>query len=97
MKRLFWLALGASAGVLLVRAARRRVRRLTPANAGEAVSGAVANLADGLRSFAEEIRAAAAEREAELVAALAVPDPAEGPGTAGATGPGAPARRADRS
>ena len=75
MRRLFWVALGASVGVLVVRAVRQRTAKLTPAGASEAVGGAVANLADAIRRLAEEVRTAAAEREAELVAALDLPDP----------------------
>jgi len=75
VKRLFWVALGASVGVLLVRAVRTRTAKLTPAGASEAVGGAVAGLSESIRRLAEEVRAAAAEREAELVAALDLPDP----------------------
>lgn len=74
MKRLFWVALGASVGVLVVRAVRQRAAKLTPAGASEAVGGAVANISDAIRRLAEEVRTAAAEREAELVAALDLPD-----------------------
>lgn len=75
MKRLFRVALGASVGVLLVRAVRTRTAKLSPAGASGAVGRAVAGLAESIRRLAEEVRVAAAEREAELVAALDLPDP----------------------
>lgn len=75
MKRLFWVALGASVGVLVVRAVRQRAAKLTPAGASEAVGGALANISDAIRRLAEEVRSAAAEREAELITALDLPDP----------------------
>lgn len=78
MKRLFWVALGASVGVLLVRSVRRRAQKLTPSGLAEAFGSAASDLAGAVRSLADEVRAAAAEREAELADALDLPD-REGP------------------
>lgn len=59
MKRLFWLALGAAVGVLLVRRLTQSVQRWTPDGMGERVTEAW-----------HQVRAAAAEREVELRDAL---------------------------
>jgi hypothetical protein len=66
VKRVFWLALGATAGVLVVRRVTRAADTLTP----QGLVGALGNVGDGLRVFAEEVRAGMAEREGELRDAL---------------------------
>ncbi len=99
MRRVFWAALGAAVGVLVLRTVRRRAAALTPAGVSESVGGAVAAAADSIRRLADEIRVAAAERETELITALDLPDPAAAGSPAG-TAPahrGAPARPASRA
>lgn len=66
MRRLFWLVMGITIGVLVVRKLSQAAERLTPGSV-------LGNLADGLRDLAEaigdfgaDVRAAASEREAEL-------------------------------
>ena len=68
MKRLFWIALGATAGVLVVRKLQKTAHAYTPAGLAESVQG----LGDHLRYFAEEVRAGMAEREIELRDALGI-------------------------
>lgn len=68
MKRLFWIALGATAGVLVVRKLQKTAHAYTPAGLAESVQG----LGDDLRYFAEEVRAGMAEREIELRDALGI-------------------------
>lgn len=59
MRRLFWVALGATAGVLVVRQLKQTARQMSPQSvAGTAVEAA--------REFWAEVREGMAEREAEL-------------------------------
>ncbi len=97
MKRVFWAALGAAVGVLVLRIVRRRAAQLTPSAVSESAGGAVAAAAAAVRRLAEEIRVAAAERESELISALDLPDPAgaepAGAGNAPSRPAAAPAHR----
>lgn len=58
-RRLFYISLGATAGVLLFRKASQTAQKMTPA-------GLATGLADAIREFGAEVRAGMAEREAEL-------------------------------
>jgi hypothetical protein len=66
MRRLFWVALGAAAGVVIVRLVKKQAQAFTPSGIGRSLSG----LGDSVRAFAEDVRAGMAEREYELSAAL---------------------------
>ncbi len=68
MRRLFWVALGATAGVLVVRRLTRTAEAYTPAGLAAAVSG----LGEAVRDFTDRVGAAMAEREDELRVALGV-------------------------
>lgn len=68
MKRVFWIALGATAGVLVVRKLTKTVDQYSPEGIGRSLS----NLADAVRDAAEVVREAMDEREAELRVALGV-------------------------
>jgi hypothetical protein len=70
MKRVFWIALGATAGVLVVRKLQKTAHAYTPAGLAESVQ----SFGDSLRLFAEEVRAGMAEREIELREALGIDD-----------------------
>jgi hypothetical protein len=65
-RRLFYIALGATAGVLLVRKLTETAHKFTPAGMSEGVGGALSGLGDAIREFGTEVREAMAEREAEL-------------------------------
>ncbi len=65
-RRLFYVALGATVGVLVVRRASQSLKRFTPAGVQSGLSGAVGNLADAIREFGVEVRLGMAEREDEL-------------------------------
>ncbi|MCW2598530.1 MAG: hypothetical protein JWM02_359 [Frankiales bacterium] len=65
-RRLFYIALGATVGVLVVRKATRAADRFTPAGVQRGVTGALAGVADAIRDFGDEVRAGMAERETEL-------------------------------
>jgi|RhiMetdeSRZDD1v2_1073273.scaffolds.fasta_scaffold264508_2 hypothetical protein len=66
MRRLFWVALGAAAGVAIVRQVNKKAQAFTPSGIGRSVAG----LGDSLQAFAEDVRAGMAERESELEAAM---------------------------
>ena len=66
MRRLFWLAMGVTIGVLVVRKLSRAAERMTPKGLAQGLVDALNNLADATGSFAAEVRAAMWEREAEL-------------------------------
>ena len=68
VRRLFWVALGATAGVLVV----RKVTRVAQAYSPEGLGRSAASLADGLRDLADAVREGMAEREQELRIALGV-------------------------
>ncbi|HVA61926.1 MAG TPA: DUF6167 family protein [Mycobacteriales bacterium] len=68
MRRVFWLALGATVGVLVVRRVGRVANAWTPAGLTERAGG----LGQRVSGFFDEVAAAAAEREAELRSALGV-------------------------
>ncbi len=65
-RRLFYVALGATVGVLVVRRASRAAQRFTPAGVQAGLAGAVSGLADAVRDFGAEVRAGMAEREFQL-------------------------------
>lgn len=66
MKRLFWLVMGVTIGVLVVRKMSKLAERFTARGMGEGIAGALGDLADAVRGFATDVRGAMAEREAEL-------------------------------
>jgi hypothetical protein len=68
MRRVFWVALGATAGVLVVRKINQTARAYTPEGVGRSLS----SMADALRDVADAVREGMAEREAELRLALGV-------------------------
>ena len=78
MRRLFWIAAGAAAGVYAVRRLQRTAESLTasltPQGIAGSLSAAVAELATAVREFSDDVRAAMAEREIELREALGLGD-----------------------
>lgn len=66
MRRLFWLALGATVGVLVMRKLSAAAARLTPRGMVEGLTDALAELAESIGEFAGDVREAMTEREAEL-------------------------------
>lgn len=69
-RRLFYVALGATVGVLVVRKLTQTARRVTPAGVQQSLAGSVSGLTDALREFTAEVREAMSEREVELRDAL---------------------------
>lgn len=66
MRRVFWVALGATVGVLVVRRLSRTADSYSPSGLGRSV----ASLGDAIREFGQEVREGMSEREAELRAGL---------------------------
>ena len=69
-RRLFYITLGAVAGVLIVRKLTETAQRFTPAGVQQSVGGGLANLADAIRDFGEAVREGMSEREEELRTSL---------------------------
>jgi chromosome condensin MukBEF MukE localization factor len=66
MRRLFWLAMGITIGALVVRKLSAAAERMTPAGILGSVADGLRQLAEAIGDFGADVRAAAAEREAEL-------------------------------
>jgi hypothetical protein len=69
MRRLFWVAVGAAAGVYAVRKVQKTLHAYSPSGLADRASG----LGGSVRLFADEVRASMSEREAELREALGMP------------------------
>jgi hypothetical protein len=67
-KRVFYIALGATVGILIVRRLSAAAESLQPDNVARRLAGSVQN-------FVDDVRSGMSEREGELRAALGVDDP----------------------
>lgn len=63
MKRMFWLALGVTVGVLVMRRLSSAAATLTPRGLGSSLQG----LTESVRDFVDEVRDSMSERESELM------------------------------
>jgi len=68
MRRIFWIVLGATVGVLIVRKFSRTAEAYSP----EGIGRSVASAADAMRDLADAVREGMAQREQELRVALGV-------------------------
>jgi chromosome condensin MukBEF MukE localization factor len=75
MRRLFWLAMGVTIGVLVVRKLSAAAEKMTPAGIMGSVADGLRELAEAIGDFGADIRAAAAEREAQLRAGTGLDAP----------------------
>jgi hypothetical protein len=75
MRRLFWLAMGVTIGVLVVRKLSAAAEKMTPAGIMGSVAEGLRDLAEAIGDFGADIRAAAAEREAQLRAGTGLDAP----------------------
>ncbi len=66
MRRLFWLAMGVTIGVLVVRKLQRAAQRLTPGSMAASLGDALVDLGQSIREFGADVRSAMHEREAQL-------------------------------
>jgi hypothetical protein len=60
---LFYIALGATVGVLVVRKMSKAAQKLTPAGMQSSLTGALGGLGEAIRDFGESVREGMAERE----------------------------------
>jgi hypothetical protein len=74
MRRIFWFAVGAGAAVFVVVKARNAMQRATPQALSQRVGESAKGIGASVRDFADRVRAASAEREAELRDAFGLPD-----------------------
>ena len=75
MRRLFWLAMGITIGALVVRKLSRTAEKLTPGSMLGSLAESLRDLADAIGDFGADVRAAAAQREAELRAGTGLDAP----------------------
>ena len=80
MRRLFWLAMGVTIGVLVVRKLSSAAEKLTPQSIASQLVEGLRDLADAIGDFGADVRAAAAEREVELRAGTGLDAPLPPPG-----------------
>jgi hypothetical protein len=66
VRRLFWLALGATTAVLIMRKLSRAAEKLTPQGIAGSIGTGLSDLAESIGSFAADVRDAMQSREAEL-------------------------------
>ncbi len=78
MRRLFWLGLGLAAGAVVVRQLTRAAHSYSPRGLADTARDSVTGLLDSARDFVDEARLASAEREQELLSALAEGDDPHG-------------------
>jgi len=71
MRRLFWLGVGLAVGAIVVRKATKKAEAYTPKGLATSVQASATGLLDSLRDLVDDIREHMAEREAELLGALA--------------------------
>ena len=75
VRRLFWISVGASVGVLVVRKLQQTADALTPVRRRRRRCAAgMADLAEAVRDFGDEVQVAMLERETELRDALGLDD-----------------------
>ncbi|HET6208813.1 MAG TPA: hypothetical protein VFD94_00445 [Jatrophihabitans sp.] len=69
MRRLFWLALGATLGVLIFRKLSRAADKLTPQGIAGSLGAGLTELSYSLRDFVADVRDAMSAQESALRAA----------------------------
>ncbi len=72
--RIFWFSVGVGAAVFVVVKARSVLQQATPQALGQRVSESATGITASVRDFSDRVRAASAEREAELRDALGLQD-----------------------
>jgi hypothetical protein len=65
-RRLFWVAMGITIGVLIMRKLSAMAQMLTPHRIARNFGGRLAEMSESLREFTAEVRDAMHKREAEL-------------------------------
>jgi hypothetical protein len=62
-RRMFYIALGATVGILVARKATQAAQRFTPAGMQSSMTGALGGLGEAIREFGVNVREGMAERE----------------------------------
>lgn len=70
MRRLLWLGVGLAVGALVVRAASRKARALTPRGMAASARESAGDLIDSVRTFVDDVRDGMHEREDQIYAAF---------------------------
>ena len=79
IRRLFWIALGATVGILIVRQLNRAAEAVSPTALGRALTRLAESAADALSAFADDVRDGMHERESELRSALGLDNSVQPP------------------
>jgi hypothetical protein len=71
MRRLFWLGAGVAVGALVVRKLVKTAESYSPAGIADSARTTVSDFVETVREFLDDVRAGMAEREEELLTAIA--------------------------
>ncbi|MBL7261256.1 hypothetical protein [Paractinoplanes lichenicola] len=71
MKRLLWLGVGLAVGAIVVRKLTQKANEFTPTGIATSLSQSAGGLVESVRSFVEDVRVNAAEREEQINKAFA--------------------------
>ena len=71
MKRLLWLGVGLAVGAIVVRKLTRKANEFTPSGIATSLSQSAGGLVESMRSFVDDVREAAADREEQIKKAFA--------------------------
>ena len=74
IRRFFWFALGAGVAVFVYAKIRNSLRRASPQAVGQRLADQAVGLGASARDFTDRVRAAMAEREAEIRTELGLPE-----------------------
>lgn len=83
MRRLFWLGLGAAAGIAIARRLGRAAQAVTPAALSSSLAESLRELGDAVHYSIDQVRDAMSAREAELYDVLGVEPPPATPAAVG--------------
>ena len=71
MKRLLWLGVGLAVGAIVVRKLTQKANEFTPTGIATSLSQSAGGVVESVRSFVDDVREAAAEREEQINKAFA--------------------------
>jgi hypothetical protein len=74
IRRVFWFSVGAGVAVFVVVKARNLIKQATPQALSQRAGESVTSIGATVRDFTDRVRAASAEREAELRDTLGLQD-----------------------
>jgi hypothetical protein len=75
MRRLFWLSMGVTIGVLVVRKNSAAAEKMTPTGIAGSIADSLRELAEAIGDFGADVREAMVERESELRAGTGLDAP----------------------